>query len=122
MNKFMRRQKFGNKRVVIDGIKFISTGEGNRYLELKQYQQLGLITELELQPNFKIIIDGVFIGTYVADFKYKVKNKWIIEDFKGAETLLFKWKFKLAKVLYKEYLFIKTKKRKKNESDFIFGL
>lgn len=116
------RQKFGNKRVIIDGFKFMSSGEGNRYLELKEYQKLGIIEDLELQPRFKIKVEGVLIGTYVADFKYKIKGKWYIEDFKGAETLLFKWKFKLAKVLYKEYIFVVTKKRKKNESDFIIGI
>lgn len=47
--------KYHNKPVVYDGIKFISTKEGNYYLYLKQLQENGEISNLRLQVPYEII-------------------------------------------------------------------
>jgi hypothetical protein len=62
------RSKYGNKWVVIDNIKFQSTGEGNFYLELKDRQRRGDIKEFKRQVPFEFVIDGIRIGKYITDF------------------------------------------------------
>lgn len=66
----------------IDGIKFDSQRELNRYLELKLLERAGVITDLELQPRIPIVIGGIPVLmkskrypngralTYVGDFRY----------------------------------------------------
>ena len=44
--------KYFNKKVMVDGIKFDSKKEANRYEQLKILKQSGLIKDLELQPVF----------------------------------------------------------------------
>ena len=51
----MRRQdKYGNRKVTIDGITFDSKREMKRYCELKLLEKAGEISGLELQPEFDI--------------------------------------------------------------------
>lgn len=94
--------KYGAKKVIIDGITFASKKEGERYSELKLLERAGEISDLQLQVKFLLIpaqreLDsigrrgGVKKGrtieqecTYVADFVYTDKsgNK-VVEDVKG---------------------------------------
>jgi len=80
--------KYGNKKVTIDGITFHSKGEGDRYLGLKLLQKQGIIEHLELQPAYKIVINGHHICTYKADFRYSDKERgcFVVEDFKSVAT------------------------------------
>ena len=100
--------KYRNKKIVIDGIKFDSIAEGNRYRELKLLEKAGEITDLELQPLF--ILQDKFKKnnvnykaiTYRADFKYKENGEIIVEDVKGFETKEFKIKRKLFEYKFKD--------------------
>jgi hypothetical protein len=44
--------KFGNRQVKVDGIRFDSVKEARRYNELKLLERGGEIKNLELQPRF----------------------------------------------------------------------
>jgi hypothetical protein len=107
-----KKSKYGNKKVIIDRIKFDSQKEGNRYIELKQKERLGLIFDLklqvkyELQPSFKINGKTIRAMNYIADFVYRetikneegtreLKYKTIVEDTKGYRTDVYKLKKKL---------------------------
>jgi hypothetical protein len=89
-----KSNKYHAKRVVIDGIPFDSTAEGNRYEELKQLESLGLIVNLELHPAFPLMVNDVQIGTYKADFRYVdvETNEVVVEDVKGFKTPMYRWK------------------------------
>ena len=98
-------RKYGNKKIVIDGIQFDSTKEGRRYCELKLLLRAGQIAELELQKVFELIPaqyetferygktgkrlqDGKRCieksCVYKADFAYKDKDgRQVVEDVKG---------------------------------------
>ena len=89
------KNKYGAKRVRIDGHTFHSKREAERYKELKLLQEAGEIRDLELQPRFSLRGEaGDHIGYYIADFRYREGENGveIIEDVKGYETELFKWK------------------------------
>ena len=100
-------QKYRNKAIVIDGIKFQSIAEGCRYTVLKHYQDQGVISCLELQVPF-ILAPSVIINgrkkpalKYFADFVYSNKEgKRIIEDVKGVKTAVYKIKQHLMLSVY----------------------
>ena len=51
----MRRSKFGNKKIMVDGIQFDSRKEAKFYLFLKEAQKNGEIRDLRLQVPYELI-------------------------------------------------------------------
>jgi hypothetical protein len=94
--------KFRNKRTEVDGITFASKAEARRYQELKILQKGGSISSLELQPRFKLEVNGELICVYVADFRYKdhKDGSGVVEDVKGFVTPEFRLKKKLMKAIH----------------------
>lgn len=100
--------KYYSRKVIIDGIKFDSKKEGNRYLELKLLLKAKKIRDLELQkkfellPKYKINNKTIRAISYIADFVYWdiSKNEMIIEDTKGFKTEVYKLKKKLFEYKY----------------------
>lgn len=85
--------KYGNRKVIHDGIEFDSVKEAHRYCELKLMQRAGVISDLQLQVPFELIptqrIDGKLAEkavNYVADFVYKQDGVQVVEDTKGMRT------------------------------------
>jgi len=81
------RNKYNAKKQFYKGIRFDSKKELNRYLILEQMQIKKYISNLEVHPVFPLIVNGVKIGRYTADFKY-INNQGIeiIEDVKSKIT------------------------------------
>ena len=81
------RNKFNAKKQIYKGMKFDSKKELTRYLVLEQMEKNNYISELELHPMIPLIVNGIKIGKYTADFKYKNNNgEVIIEDVKSKVT------------------------------------
>lgn len=108
------KPKYKNKKTIVDGIKFDSKKEAERYKELVLMQEAGEIKGLLLQPVY--ILQEKFIDnqgikhkaiTYKADFSYLKDIKEIVEDVKGFETDVFKIKEKLFLKRYPELIFKK---------------
>ena len=100
LTKKTKKHKYNAKSCVIDGIRFDSLKEGRRYTELKLLEHAGIITELSLQPSFKLQVNGVLICKYIGDFKYLENGELIIEDVKGVKTREFRLKQKLMKAIH----------------------
>ena len=88
-----KKNKYRNIKAEIDGIKFDSKKEARRYAELKLLERTGVISDLELQPRFKIskgCIDNTGRKlpprTYQADFKYSENDVYVVEDVKSPAT------------------------------------
>ena len=92
----MRKSKYGNKPVEVDGIRFASKKEAKRYGELLLLQRGGVIRGLKLQPRYALTANEHKICTYVGDFEYLEGERTVVEDAKGMQTPEFKLKFKLA--------------------------
>jgi hypothetical protein len=60
--------KFGNVWTEVDGIKFQSKAEAAYYGKLKILKRAGQILDFKRQTPFRIVVNGVFICTYKADF------------------------------------------------------
>lgn len=103
MQKMRNYSKYNAKKTNVDGIKFDSIREAERYCELKLLEKVKEIRDLELQPRF--LLQDKFkdkSGTthrkieYVADFMYIDKcGKTIVEDVKGVLTDVYKLKKKM---------------------------
>lgn len=80
--------KYKNKITEINGIKFHSKKEANRYMELKLLQKAGKIKDIELQPKIPLLVNGKSIGYYIGDFRYydNAKHRLILEDVKSPAT------------------------------------
>ena len=82
--------KYHNRKVEIDGIKFDSIKEGERYLELKLLLKAGKIRDLKMQVEFELIPKqaGEQACKYKADFVYHMADtgKMVVEDVKGKRT------------------------------------
>jgi hypothetical protein len=87
--------KYKNGKVFVDGIKFDSAAEGERYKILKAKEKAGLIKNLQMQVNYPLMINGLKICDYRADFVYEVGGKTVVEDVKGQLHDVFKLKYKL---------------------------
>ena len=119
----MRGQKYGSHKTTVNGIKFASKLEAERYRQLRLLEKCDppLISDLVLQPEFQIIQGYVDPETgekvksthYVADFQYVdlETNKIIVEDTKGIETDTFKIKWKLVRMQYRDREFRMLKRK-----------
>ena len=102
---FRKPNKYKNQPITIDGHKFPSRREANRYSQLSLLQKAGIIRDLnlqvpfELQPAFKHPITKQTIRAikYIADFTYYDTDtgKFHIEDAKGIATDTYLLKKKL---------------------------
>lgn len=85
----------------VDGIRFASKREAARYCSLRIMEEAGVIFGLELQPKFALVVKGVKICDYVADFAYlNGDGKRVIEDAKGVKTPVYRLKKKLLKAIH----------------------
>lgn len=94
--------KFNAKRTTVDGIKFDSQREAERAGELAYMLKARAIELLEIHPGYEIRVNGVLIGVYEADFRYRdvLTCKTVVEDAKGVRTPLYKLKKKLVEAIY----------------------
>lgn len=84
------RNKYGNRKTVVDGIAFDSRKEAKRYQELKLLEKAGEIKDLRRQVKYELIprqkINGKVVERkveYVADFVYLQNGDIVVEDVKG---------------------------------------
>ena len=114
-----RETKYHNQHVVVDGIRFDSKAEAERYGELRMLEQAGEITNLRAHPSF-IIVDADEHGRamhYVADSMYMdwrgELGEITVEDVKALDrkgrrptcTPLWRLKWRLAQARFPHYTF-----------------
>ena len=99
-------RKYRNAPIVVDGERFDSHGEAMRYSALQLLQRCGEIRYLRRQVRLPLHAHNAGaalvgeVGVYVADFVYAEsrtvngEQTWqpVIEDFKGHDTPLSRWK------------------------------
>jgi len=98
-------RKYLNVKTEVDGIKFDSKREAREYGNLVYRQRAGEISHLEVHPKFLIVVNGVRIGSYTADFKFmdKAEGRFRVIDIKSpstAKNTTFRIKKRLVEALY----------------------
>ena len=114
----MNYEKYKAQKTEVNGIKFASKLESERFKQLKLLESAGAISDLKLQVEFQVFKGYINPDTgaktrsttYVADFAYiDVENHLqVVEDTKGMETPEFRLKWKLVQSQYPEYTFRKV--------------
>lgn len=94
------KNKFGAKKIEIDGVKFDSKREARRWQALRLELRGGAISNLERQVSYSIEVNGRLICKYIADFVYDRDGLTIVEDSKGHQTADFKLKRKLMQAVH----------------------
>lgn len=98
--------KYKNKKTVVDGLTFSSKKEANRYLQLKENEQKGLISELQTQVKFVLIPkqEGERECSYIADFVYldNQTGEKVVEDVKSSS----RYKTEVYRIKKKLMLFV----------------
>lgn len=94
--------KYKNKRVDRGGQVFDSKREASDYDGLAMLERGGVIRDLKRQVTIPLIVNGVTITRYRADFTYiKVSTgKTVIHETKGFWTDLFRIKWKLLQAIH----------------------
>lgn len=117
-----KKSKYGNKKVVVDGITFHSKREADRYVVLKAMEKSGEISHLELQPKFKLYgksgpvlikSKGYPNGrhmTWIGDFAYfcPIRDRRVCEDAKGFRTREFIIKRAITEACYPGLLIVEV--------------
>lgn len=108
--KGKRNHKYNAVKKEVDKITFASTGEANRYIELKRQASLGLIQHDKEWLQVLFVLESERTNEhgfkhrkvrYLADFVYKVGEITVVEDFKGYRTAEFKRKEKMLEKMFK---------------------
>lgn len=95
------QRKYRNNKVTVDGIKFDSGREANRYRQLWMMSQANAISDLKLQVPFVCTVAGKKICTYYADFTYRTAaGELVVEDVKGMRTPVYRLKKKLVEAIH----------------------
>jgi hypothetical protein len=104
--------KFGAKKTELStGEVFDSKMEAKRYLQLRALSNSGEILNLQRQVPFVLTVGETRVGRYVADFVYDQRIgsvfatglpqfERVVEDVKGMQTPLFRWKAKHFEAQY----------------------
>lgn len=95
-----KRNKYGARKTVLDGIRFDSKAEAAYYANLKIREREGEIGNVDLQRPYVVLSPtGEVVCTYVADFTFwdRVEDRFRVIDVKGVETDVFKLKRKLVR-------------------------
>ena len=93
----IKKHKYGATAMEVNGVRFDSKKEANRYKELLILLKSGEIGLLQLQVPFELNPGGMFSLKYIADFVY-VESKTgvkVVEDVKGFRTKEYKKKKRL---------------------------
>jgi hypothetical protein len=103
-----RARKYRNEPIILDGQRFDSKKEGQRWGDLQLLERSGQIRSLTRQRKFDLSVQGVKICSYTCDFEYfELKDgcwAWIVEDVKSDATRklpVFRIKKKLMKAIWK---------------------
>jgi hypothetical protein len=93
--------KYRNIKTMAYGILFDSKKEAERYMTLRSLLEERKISKLELQVPYPVIINGVKICDYRADFQYVTpEGALVVEDVKGMRTPVYNLKKKLIRAVY----------------------
>lgn len=119
------KSKYQAVKTMIDGHKFDSRKEAERYLYLKRLQDKGVISNLSCQTRYELIPaqreadtigkrGGVHPGKviekaayYYADFTYILDGRYVVEDVKSEITKTPVYRLKKKLMLYKYGIRIK---------------
>lgn len=108
--KFVNRNKFGAVKQTYRGYSYDSKLEAQYASQLDWMIKAKEVEKWERQVKISLDINGVHIANYFIDFKvYFTDGRIEFHEVKGAETEVWKMKWKISKALYPDYNFVLVK-------------
>lgn len=95
--------KYRNVKVLDGGIKHDSRKEHRRWLDLSLRERAGDIQSLRRQVPYALVVNGVLVCQYLADFVYVEDAATIVEDCKSPPTRIkpeYRIKLKLMQAIH----------------------
>lgn len=92
--------KYKNQITFVEGVRFQSLKEAERYKWLRIFERQKKILDLKRQVAYPIFINGILICKWLADFTFYEDGKLVIEDAKGFRTKEYKLKKKMVEAFY----------------------
>jgi len=101
--------KYGNKKVIVDGIQFDSKAEAAYYKKMLKDQEAGLVKEFNMQKTYTLLDKfehpktgkAVRAIKYIADFEVIYPDGRVeVVDIKGFKTPIYRLKEKLFMFRY----------------------
>lgn len=100
----VKRSKYRNVLTTVDGITFHSAAEARRYSRLTLLARAKRIDNLQRQVPFELVVSGVKVARYIADFTYDELlpsgTVSVVEDVKGYVTTEYAMKRALMLACY----------------------
>lgn len=92
-----KTNKFGAKPRRVGGIRFASKLEAKWWGRLQVRERAREITQLTPHPAFPIVVNGVTVCTYIADYAWveTANGLVVVADAKGMQTPVYRLKKKL---------------------------
>ena len=108
--RYQKQSKYHSKTCTYNGRKYHSRKEAAYAQELDWRKKAGEIKEIIPQYKIDIRVNDVHICNYYMDFKVILADDTIeMHEVKGFETDLWRIKWRLAKALYPEFIFVLIK-------------
>ena len=93
--------KYSNERHhQLDGHKFDSKKEMNRYRQLKLLEDVKVINDLQVHVWYSLTVNDIKVCDYEADFTYYMDGMFVVEDAKGFRTAIYRLKKKLMYAIH----------------------
>lgn len=99
-SKPRKANKYRAKKITTDEGVFDSQMEYKRWCELRTMERARLITKLERQIEYPLVVNGVKIGKFTADHRWEASGKVWVEDVKGVIVRDFTLRKKLMLAIY----------------------
>jgi len=84
-----RPSTWKNIHVEDGGYRFDSKAEHRRWQQLVLLEKAGAISDLLVHPQYTLVVNGLTICRYTADFRYTDRGKEVVEDVKGRLTQIY---------------------------------
>lgn len=102
--KAVNRNKYGAIKQNYNGYNYDSKLEATHAYELDMLINIGEVKKWERQHKISLDLNGVHIANYFIDFKvWYTDGRIEFHEVKGAETMIWRMKWKLTKALYPDY-------------------
>mgnify|MGYP003610111732 CR=1 FL=1 len=99
-----KKSKYKSVKCEHFGVKLDSLKEKRQYIKYLHQQSIGEILSIKLQPKYDLIVNGIKIGFYKADFEIELADKSIqVIDVKSEMTRklpVYRLKKKMIKAIY----------------------
>jgi hypothetical protein len=100
----MKRPKYGNRKVTVDGLNFDSQREATLFMQYRMLEKAGQITHLEQHPVYKLVVNGAKVGRITPDFQFRELDGTLkVYDVKSpatAKTEAFRLRKRVFEALY----------------------